>query len=267
MTTPSKPNEYNRAKEPAWPVAGPVQMNIVVAPYGWAEARPRDVEALLGNVASHMKRFLRPSFAGTTIVVPAPCDDWTPRTHYRPSTRDPFFIQLTARGRKWAQFAYQFSHELCHVLSGYEHLRDNPNNWFHETICELASVFTLRRMAEKWLTSPPYPHWADYAESLASYADETLSNKERHLPPGMTLVRWLASEEASLRQNPCQRDKNALVAYLLLPIFEAEPVGWNTIRTLPSSSAMLKDYLREWHSQVEPLDRAFVERIIRIFED
>ena len=70
-----------------------------------------------------------------------------------------------------------------------------------------------------------------------------------------------------MRQNSCQREKNALVAYLQLPIFETEPIGWNTIPALPSASAMIRDYLREWHSQVEPLDRAFVERIIQVFED
>ena len=63
----------------------------------------------------------------------------------------------SARDRKWAKFGYQFSHEFCHVLSNYENLKANPNNWFHEAICELASVFTLRRMAERWPTHPPYP--------------------------------------------------------------------------------------------------------------
>ena len=242
-------------------------MEIRVESDHWGEGRPCDIETLLRDVAFHLTCYLRKLAEGTMIVQPTASTEDNPITLYRSTPEEPHIILLQARDRLWSKFSYQFSHELCHVLSNYEHLRDNPNNWFHETICELASVFTLRRMAEKWPTSPPYPHWADYAESLASYADETLSREERHLPPGMTLVRWLASEEASLRQDSCQRDKNAVVAYSLLPIFEAEPVGWNTIRTLPSSSAMLKDYLREWHSQVEPLDTAFVERIIQIFED
>lgn len=244
-----------------------MSVEIGVEPDQWGESQPRDIEVLLRDVAFHLTRYLRDPIEGTIIVKPTASTKDKPRTLYRSTPEEPFTILLQARDRLWSKYSYQFAHELCHVLSNYEHLRDNPNNWFHETICELASVFTLRRMVEKWPTSPPYPNWADYAESLASYADDMLSREEHHLLPGMTLSRWLASEETSLRQNSCQRDKNAVVAYSLLPIFEAEPIGWNTIRTLPSSSAMLNDYLREWHSQVEPLDRACVEHIIQVFED
>ena len=240
---------------------------ITVSPYGWGTALPINVQVLLEDTASHLNRLMRDPFAGTAIVVPAPGDDFTPRTHDRLSRNDPFFIQLTARDRKWVQFTYQFSHELCHILSGYERLRGSRNNWFHEAICELASVFTLRRMAEGWPSSPPYPNWADYARELAGYAEKYLSCEERRLPIGMTLSTWLRSEEESLRQDRYQRDKNAVVAYSLLPIFETEPVGWNAIRRLPDSSAMFKDYLLEWQSQVESLDNPFVERIVWLFED
>ena len=75
--------------------------------------------------------------------------------YYRENREGPFVVQLTARDRKWSKFAYQFSHEFCHLLSGHDRLRDNPNQWFHESLCELASVFTLRQMAKQWLISPP----------------------------------------------------------------------------------------------------------------
>ena len=137
----------------------------------------------------------------------------------------------------------------------------------HEAICESASVFTLRRMAERWRTCPPYPGRTDYADSLACYADSYLSREERRLPAGTTLSDWLLSEEESLRQDRYQRDKNAVLAYTLVPIFESEPAGWNAIRRLPNSSALFEDYLREWHSLVEPLDRPFVKRILGLFKD
>ena len=244
-----------------------VGIRIEVARCDWGGARFSDIDALLTDVASHITELLRGKVTGTIVVMPTASADDDPKILYRPSSQASFTILLSARGRYWAKFAYQFSHELCHVLSDYEHLQGNPNNWLHETICEVSSLFTLRRMARKWPTSAPYTNWADYAESLASYAGGRISGEERLLPSGTTLAKWLASEEASLRRNPYQREKNAVVANLFLPIFESEPVGWNAIRTLPSSSSMLKEYLREWHSVVEPLDRAFVERIIQIFED
>ena len=82
----------------------------------------------------------------------------------------------------------------------------------------------------------------------------------------MTLSGWLLSEEESLRKDCNQRDKNAVVAYSILPILESEPAGWNAVRGLPNSSAMFKDYLLDWHSQVEPVDKPFVNRVIQLLE-
>ena len=241
-------------------------MHIVVAPYAWGESETRDIRVLLEDTASHTDALLRSPFTGTIVVVQAPLNDRKPRTHYRSSQAAPFFIQLTAADAYWAQFAYQFSHEFCHVLSDYERLGEGSNGWLHEAICELASVFTLRRMAGTWSTNPPYPNWIDYADALASYVEEYLSCEERQLPAGMTLAAWLQTEEKSLRSDRYQRDKNAVVAHSLLPIFESEPAGWNAIRRLPASSSMLMDYLVEWEGSVDPQDRPFVRRIRDAFQ-
>ena len=237
----------------------------IVAGADWGDAKPDNIETLLKDVASHCTWSIREPLTGIIEVAPTHSTDDDPVTLYRPSPQSPFPVLLPARDRKWDRFAYQFAHELCHILSNYERLRDNPNNWFHEALCELASVFTLRRMAERWPAYPPYSNWADYAESLASYVQERLSRKEHQLPVEMTLSAWLLSEEEGLRKDCYLRDKNAVVAYSLLPIFESEPAGWNTVRRLPDSSAMFNDYLLDWHSQVEPIDKPFVNRVIQMF--
>ncbi len=121
----------------------------------------------------------------TTPVKPAPPSVSTPRTLCRFSRTDPIVIQLTCKDPRWNQYAYQFAHEFCHLLSGYEDLEGNPNNWFHETICELASVFTLRRMGEQWATHPPYANWTDYSKSLLKYAAQRQKRDEVQLPIGL----------------------------------------------------------------------------------
>lgn len=240
-------------------------MRIEVAQCGWGNGRPLDIEVLLTDVASHITRLLRDPLIGTISVEATPDTGDNPITLIRTSPQDPFRILLSARDKRWSQFAYQFSHEFCHVLSGYERLERNPNNWFHEAICELASVFTLRRMADGWPTQAPYPHWADYAQSLASYVEETVSREAHQLPRGMSLRVWLLSEEEGLRKNRCLRDKNAVVAYSLLPIFENDPAGWNAVRRLPDSSATFGEYLFDWHTLAEPVDKPFVRRILDAF--
>ena len=241
-------------------------MKIEVEPHGWGDAIPSNIEALLTDVASHLNRLLVQPVAERIMVVPVSGAGAVPRTLYRYSGSGPITIQLTATDRKWAKFSYQFAHEFCHVLSNYERLGDGPNNWFHEVLCELASVFTLRCMAERWSTQPPYPNWADYAGALSDYADDRLSDENHQLPDRSTLATWLPIHEKELRQDPYLRDKNAIVAYQLLPLFEADPSGWNAVRNLPDSEGPLQEYLTDWHESVAPTDKPFVKRLIGAFQ-
>ncbi|MCY4654690.1 MAG: hypothetical protein OXC95_16190 [Dehalococcoidia bacterium] len=146
-------------------------------------------------------------------------------------------------------------------------MRDNPNNWFHEALCELASVFTLRRMAKTWPTHPPYPNWRDYAVHLADYAAERLSYEESQLPKGQTLRSWLCDKENELREDPYQRQLNGVAAYSLLPLFEANPTGWNAIPDLPDSDSKLHTYLGQWIASVSSQDRALPESILDAFSE
>ena len=241
-------------------------MTVDVESLGWGEAIPGDIEVLLADVSSHLNRLLVEPVADHIKVVPVSGADAVPRTLYRYSGCGPITIQLSARDRKWSKFAYQFSHEFCHVLSNFEQLRNNPNQWFHEALCELASVFTLRRMADRWPIQPPYPNWTDYAGTLANYADDLLADENHQLPEGLTLATWLPMHEKELRQDPYLRDKNGIVAYQILPLFEAYPSGWNAVRSLPNSTGPISEYLADWHERVSPQDKPFVQRLIGAFQ-
>lgn len=241
-------------------------MEIRVGPSHWGEGRPSDIEALLRNVASHLLCYIRELMEGSIIVLPTATENDNPMTLYRSTPEDHQIILLQARGRRWSKFSYQFAHELCHVLSRYEKLKCSPNGWFHEALCELASVFVLLSMAESWKVSPPFQHWKDYAQHLGDYANELLARPECQVPRGTSLAQWLSDQEDSLRQDPYQRDKNAIVAYELLPLFQNEPTGWNAVGHLPNSSAKLNDYLREWYTKVDVVDKPFLKRTLEAFE-
>ena len=81
------------------------------------------------------------------------------------------------------------------------------------------------------------------------------------------MAKWLSNHEGALRRDPYLRDRNAVVAYRLLPIFEAHPQGWNTVRSLPTSEGALNEYLLDWYGQVDPRDREFVGRIMEQFAE
>ena len=183
----------------------PPRMLTIVVSGEWGDAQHADIEKLLSDTASHINGLLRSPWAGELHVKPAAPNDRTPRILFRYSKTGPIVIQLTSQDRRWNQYAYQFAHEFCHVLSGYEDLKDNPNNWFHETICELASVFTLRRMAERWPTHPPYPNWSDYSKYLLKYATDRQKREEVQLPMGTTLPDWLSSSRIWVAEGPISK--------------------------------------------------------------
>ena len=68
-----------------------------------------------------------------------------------------------------------------------------------------------------------------------------------------------------LREDEYQREKNAVVAYQLLPIFEDTSTGWNAVRNFPTSKGYLKEYLKDWYLSVESEDKPFVERLSNAF--
>ena len=164
-------------------------------------------------------------------------------------------IRLNTGGNLWSQYAYQFAHELCHVACRYD--RDpTGNQWFEESLCELASLFVLRRMAETWESDPPYPNWRAYAPHLAGYAAERI--EAARLPEGTTLADWYRTNRAALAAEATDRQRNTVVAAALLPLFEESPHHWAALPELnaamPTAPQPFRDYLADWRRRL-PADR------------
>jgi len=171
-------------------------------------------------------------------------------------------VKLNVEDRLWAQFAFQFGHEMGHIVCGYADY-PNPNKWFEETLCETASLFVLGRMAETWKTRPPYAHWRDYAGSLRTYREERIA--KARLPEGTTLAGWFRAQEPSLRKNGTQRDLNLTMAAAILPLFEEAPERWAAVRTLNAvhgdASRSFADYLRDWSRSTPEKHRPDIAKI------
>jgi hypothetical protein len=234
-------------------------MLLRVQQTGWGEGRPEDIRCLLTDVANQLLQHVQIEHHGTITI--APGDEDYPEVRYRNAPSDPYSVFLSARNRLWCQYSYQFAHELCHILSNYENLRLPQNKWFHESLCELASIFVIRQMASTWRTSPPYSSWASYSSSLASYAADLVAQPANTLPAGQSFQEWLLLNEPGLRKDPYLRELNRLVAVRLLPSFEQTPGIWRTIQYLPNSAASLQLYLEEWASACPVSDRAYVQQI------
>lgn len=187
-------------------------------------------------------------------------------------------IGLNCRDTYWAQFAYQFAHEFLHALAGHSNdwrqprIRGKkPNHWLEESLCEVASLFSLRAMAKSWKTEPPYPNWRDFADALHRYAGERMEATRKEFPDDgdKDFHRWFRDEENSLRENATQREKNNRIALRLLPLFEKEPAGWETMTFFNlgerGPDTGLADHFRIWREQTPERLRPFVGKIAAIF--
>jgi hypothetical protein len=239
---------------------------IRIDPRGWGEARPEEIAAVL-NSAAHELVMHVPELPPIPILVEPTSGH--PFTLYHRSQGNEHVVRLSARDRHWYEFAYEFPHELCHILCDHARYRHREERWFEESLCELASIFTLKRMAISWRRSPPYASWADHASDFREYADDLLEESHRQLPAEMQLKDWYRANAECLRLNAWDREKNELVASCLLSAFEDRPEGWGAIPYLyPSGCGPIESFdlhLTGWLRRTPDPLRSFVRAIAEKF--
>ena len=263
-TVPREVQATTRPGATSRPVLGS-KLSIRVMPDDWGDANTLDIRRVLESAADELwKNF--PERRLHPIIVQR--GRRSPITLYRRGPKGEYLVKVTAKGRYWCQFSYQFAHEFCHILANYSHETPVANKWLEESLCEMASIYAIRQMAVTWKTSPPYPHWKSYAAAIRKYADDLQEAKDK-LPEGKTLAVWYKENSAALRKVPCMREKNRIVANSLLGLFEANPEHWVAIGYLNSgkpASDSFQDHLANWYRQTPAGHRKIVASIIKMFE-
>jgi hypothetical protein len=168
-------------------------------------------------------------------------------------------IHLNTELQYVSQAAYQFSHELCHMRIPFfvgEDLR-----WFEESVCETASHFFLRKLANE-LSDEKYadhPALMRYAPKFSEYSARVLDGaKEVDLTSKHQMRRFTL--------NCYLRDENLYVAKLLLPIFEKNPGLWEAVLYLGHvpSGFCVTDSLEIWKTTARREESA-IEEIRSLF--
>lgn len=188
---------------------------------------------------------------------------------YNKNARGELVILLATGGTYWSQYAYQFSHEFCHLLCGREN-KEPRYMWFEETLAETASLYALRAMSKEWETNPPYQNWKEYRDSLRTYADNiALGRTNVYAINEKGLANFYRTHKEALEREPCDRALNGAMALVLLRLFEAQPEHWETLRWLNSSpphqSKTFQQHLSEWRDAVPEEHKAFIEKIAGLF--
>lgn len=153
-------------------------------------------------------------------------------------------ILLDSETGFWCQQIYQLAHELTHFFIGGK--EDNHNNWFYESLAELASNYFLKKMATACAASHFSPI-RDYAAKIPHYIAGTKLNKAPAiLDPG----KWLKEHEPHLLQSKTDRVLNAQVAKLLFSYFRKEKDIWNILLFAPHKNCSLAELFSNWEKQL-----------------
>ena len=230
------------------------------------EAGEADIRAVLDSAGQELWRFFPDDKLEPIVVVRG---HEGPITLFQRNDRGEIVVRLDTEKTYWSQYAYQFAHELTHVLCGFREGYQG-NQWFEETVCETGSLYVLRAMSRTWKTAPPYENWKDYRDSLRSYADDVIRGRDKASEIyAHGLSAFYLAHKSVLQQQPNVRELNGAMALVLLHLLEESPERWEAVRWLNSgrtgASETFPAYLQRWHDAVPERHRDFVERIADLY--
>ena len=170
------------------------------------------------------------------------------------------WIIVDIGARAWCQLAYQFGHELGHVLCnswGPEAKPAPPCQWLEEAMVEAFSIRGLALLADSWERDPPFPGDASYSKAIRDYRRDLVEKYKK--------ASWQASSNdfaAWFRTNrdAVEHTKGDAAVITLLIEEEAhtacvEDLG--AINRWPGRSAVpLEEYLSLWQKSCTEIGAA-----------
>jgi hypothetical protein len=109
---------------------------------------------------------------------------------------DTAWIVVDIGALDWSKLAYQFGHELGHVLCNSwqrEAIPKLPSQWLEEALVEAFSIRGLGLLADSWEERPPFPNDAAFADAIRKYRQNLIDKyaKPAEGPPVLDLCAWL----------------------------------------------------------------------------
>lgn len=166
------------------------------------------------------------------------------------------WIVVNVGPQDWSKLAYQFGHELGHVLANSWDARSKPASpcqWLEEALVEAFSLRGLGKLADNWERRPPFPNDAPFANALRQYRSTAIGNYEKMAPAPREAWRideWFLRNRAALEgKGGVQAPVEALVPTLLRELDEdircVADLG--ALNRWPERSAVaIERYLQAW---------------------
>jgi hypothetical protein len=168
------------------------------------------------------------------------------------------WIIVDVGARDWCKLAYQFGHELGHVLCNSWEADAKPSlpcQWLEEVLVEAFSLRGLALLAESWAHEPPFAGDAAFTDAILGYRADLLRRygayaaAQRAIPD---MKGWFRTHRDSLEQSGGLSEvTEAAVPALLTEL--ARDAGCvadlGALNRWPGRGGVkLEDYLRRWEA-------------------
>ena len=168
--------------------------------------------------------------------------------------------------RDWSKLAYQFGHELGHVLAnswGPDAKPHNPCQWLEEALVEAFSIRGLGMLAESWERDPPFPGDAAFGGAIRAYRDRLLAGYQAFATQQAAdrgLAAWFRVHRGEMESDggvtgPGRAAIPTLVAELEAGADRVEDLG--ALNRWPGRSGVaMEEYLRLWRESCAQIGAA-----------
>ena len=169
--------------------------------------------------------------------------------------------------RDWSKLAYQFGHELGHVManSWQPHAKPKPPcQWLEEAMVEAFSVRGLGRLAESWKRDPPFAGDNAFGSAIADYR-QNITRRYTVLADQQGLTRdpaaWFADHRGEIEVPGLNQFAQA-ASLTILGEYERAPSCVEALGALnrwPGRTAVpIDDYFRQWQASCAELQASLV---------
>jgi hypothetical protein len=162
----------------------------------------------------------------------------------------------------WAQLAYQFGHELGHVManSWLPYAKPKPPcQWIEEALVEAFSLRGLGMLAESWKANPPFPRDNAFGTSIADYRADIVKRYSA-LADQQGLIRdarqWFTEHRSEIETEALGSYAQAACVRILAE-YDRVPSCVEALGALnrwPGRTGVpLQDFLRQWEASCAEL--------------
>ncbi|WP_143271559.1 hypothetical protein [Bradyrhizobium mercantei] len=162
-------------------------------------------------------------------------------------------IILNVGPADWCKLAYQFGHELGHVLANswqFSAKPQPPTQWLEEALVETFSIRGLRLLAESWEQSPPFAGDQAFAGAIRQYRADLLQASRSDGAAGSPddAASWFQATRAQMEAGRSVPRGPAILG--ILAVYEAGPSCVEDLAALnrwpERTSLPIEAYVARW---------------------